>query len=165
MRAVYFLWAGLAVGTVVPVFLLKYKVQALEDELIARQEQVIRDQAAIRVLQAEWTYLNDPERLRRLSTEHLGFAPATARSIAEMSALPFRSAGQERDPQAGATPPSVIQALPRIETRLRPDQFPAAPGIGAQILARVQQLLVPSSAGAATMPSVPAPRAHEGAAP
>ena len=72
------------------MFMLKYKVQALNEELVAKKEQIERNQDAVRVLEAEWAYFNDPERLRRLSAEHLGFIQSSAVHIKTMSALPFR---------------------------------------------------------------------------
>lgn len=168
MRASYFLWGALAIGVGVSLFLLKYKVQALENELVARQEQVVRDRAAIRVLQAEWTYLNDPERLRRLSAEHLGFGPATPRNIADISALPFR-AGAEGTAQAphpnekstaepGTAPTPQADIAIGTQARRAGAPAPERPGVGPVIFARLQRLLFPAEAGAATYPAVAPPR-------
>ncbi len=147
MRAAYFLWGILAIGVGVSLFLLKYKVQDLEDQLHASQAQVARDRAAIKVLQAEWTYLNDPERLRRLSSEHLGFALPTARNIVDIAALPFRA---EAGGPVQATQPTVpMRRLPapgEIEAK-------APSGLAPVLFARIQQLLFPGSAGAATFPA------------
>jgi hypothetical protein len=153
MRASYFLWGALGIGVSVSLFLLKYKVQALENELVARQEQVLKDRSAIRVLQAEWTYLNDPERLRRLSAEHLGFAPATAQNIADISALPFRSG----TPEAAQTAPSAA-VLPRPEVEAKAQPVSAEPsGFAPVLLSRIQNLLFSNSAGAATFPAKQGP--------
>src|SRR5262249_12617470 len=70
MRAGGWMWGALAIGVGVSMYLVKYKVQALEDELNVKREQIAHDRAAIRVLEAEWTYLNDPGRLRRLSAQY-----------------------------------------------------------------------------------------------
>ncbi len=151
MRASWFLWGALAICVGVCLFLLKYKVQALENELVARREQVVRDRSAIRVLQAEWTYLNDPERLRRLSAEHLGFGPATTQNVADISTLPVR---------AGADAPAQVQPLPSV-TAPKPGndiQAQARPvsteptGFGPVLFSRLQRLFLSTSAGAATFP-------------
>lgn len=149
MRASWFLWGALAVCVVVSLFLLKYKVQALENELVARQEQVIRDRSAIRVLQAEWTYLNDPERLRRLSNEHLGFGPATAQNVADISALPIRAGAEVPAPVSQPVP-----AKPSNDIQAQARPISAEPtGFGPVLLSRLQRLFFPTSAGAATFPS------------
>ena len=150
MRASYFLWGILVVCGGVSLFMLKYKVQALENELVARQEQVLKDRAAIRVLQAEWTYLNDPERLRRLSAEHLGFVPATPKNIADISALPYRDGTSA--PASSQAPSASVLPRPEIEAKVRP--VSAEPSsFGPVLLARIQQLLLSTSAGATTYPA------------
>jgi len=141
MRPSYFLWGALAVGVFVSLFLLKYKVQDLENELVASRGQVVRDRAAIRVLEAEWTYLNDPERLRRLSAEHLGFGPATARNIADLSSLPYRNNDEKPVAQPGAgVPPRSAEA---VEAKA-----PEPQSFRRVIYARIRSLILPASAEA-----------------
>ncbi len=159
------MWLALAIGVGVSMFLLKYKVQDLENELIAKQEQVIRDQGAIRVLQAEWTYLNDPERLRQLSGEHLGFAPPALANMTEIASLPFRVPAPAHGNADGALPQRQIPArgepadpaLPQIHTQLRMPatvaaSTPRSPSVVSVSIARLQRLLLPTAAGA-TSPS------------
>lgn len=155
MRLSYFLWGALVIGGGVSLFLLKYKVQALENELVARQEQVIRDRAAIRVLQAEWTYLNDPERLRRLSAEHLGFGPATMQNVIDIDSLPVKK-NSDLPAQVSQPTPSApaVPAVPQIRTQTEATaQHARATGNFVPVLlTRIQRLLFPASAGAATFP-------------
>ena len=155
MRAAHFLWGALIIAGIVSVFLLKYKVQGLENQLVANQEQVLRDRSAIRVLEAEWTYLNDPDRLRRLSAEHLGFGPATARNVAEISALPYRNAA------SGSAPAQVKSIPPRARQQIEAKAAPAESGFGRVLLARVHDLLFAGTAGAMTPPPDLRRRAHE----
>jgi hypothetical protein len=142
------------------MFLLKYKVQALEDELVAKQAQVVRDRGAIRVLEAEWTYLNDPERLRQLSSEYLGFGPPAVINIAEISTLPMRGAADTAATPAGApeTAPAKHNPLddikPQFQTQLRtPAAAPAprSPSVVSVSIARLQRLLFPTAAGATSL--------------
>ncbi|MDX2222044.1 MAG: hypothetical protein SFV21_04800 [Rhodospirillaceae bacterium] len=107
MRAAGLMWTALIIGVGVSLFVLKYKVQALEDELHAKEQRVERDRTAIRVLEAEWAYLNDPERLARLSAEHFGFAPPTPSQVAKIETLPVRAT----DPSAPSTAAPVEPAL------------------------------------------------------
>lgn len=153
MRASYFLWGALAIGVGVSLFLLKYKVQALENELVARQEQVVRDRGAIRVLQAEWTYLNDPERLRRLSAEHLGFGPATPKNVANITALPFRPGVDV--PAQVSQPTDPAQQMPQTSASLEgaAQKIAAPESAGAFFFDKIQHLLFSGAAGAATPPS------------
>jgi len=129
------------------MFLLKYKVQALEDELVAKQAQVVRDRAAIRVLEAEWTYLNDPERLRELSAQYLGFAPPAVANIAEIASLPMKGDAAPETAPAKHNPLDDIK--PQFQTELRE---PRGPSIVAVTFARIQRLLFPTAS--ATPPGV-----------
>jgi hypothetical protein len=151
MRPVTLMWIPLAVTVGVSMFLLKYKVQALEDELVAKQAQVVRDRGAIRVLEAEWTYLNDPERLRQLSGEYLGFGPPAVINIADISALPLRGAAKSEPESAPAKHNPLENIVPQFQTELRsPPAAPAprSPSVVSVSIARLQRLLFPTAAGA-----------------
>lgn len=150
MRAAGLMWLPLVIGVGVSMFLLKYKVQDLENELVAKQAQIMRDRSAIRVLEAEWTYLNDPERLRELSTAYLGFAPPTVANITDLDSLPLRGATETPD-TAPASEDILENIEPRYQTELR--TLPAAPAprnpsVVSVSIARLQRLLFPTAAGA-----------------
>ena len=150
MRASYFLWGALAIAVGVSLFLLKYKVQDLENELVARQEQIIRDRGTIRVLQAEWTYLNDPERLRRLSAEHLGFTSPTAQNVTDIDALPLR---KDAGAPAQVSQPTPAHTGPQFRTETTAPQQEARASFGNVLIARIQRLFFPATAGATTFPA------------
>ena len=170
MRASHFMWAILTITVGVALFLLKHKVQELEHQLVAKRAQVVRDRGAIRVLEAEWTYLNNPERLRRQSEEYLGFHPPAPSNVATIASLPFKAARRddaapqvnfETAPQNPASPPAQLPAAPSaaikaspLHTELQPAVFQAAsperPSILSVTYARLQRLLLPTAAGATT---------------
>ncbi len=112
------MWAALAVVVGISLFLLKYQVQGLEDQLHATYIQIEKDKSAIRVLEAEWTYLNDPGRLRRLSEQHLGFTAPSAKQVATLAQLPYRD-GRTPTPEGASiplAPDSPLRALPVLRT-------------------------------------------------
>jgi len=164
------MWAALTVVVGISLFLLKYQVQALEDQLQGTYAQIEKDKSAIRVLQAEWTYLNDPGRLRRLSEQHLGFAAPTAKQVATLAQLPYRE-GHGPIPE-GASAPMPPETTPRQIPGLRtamasPVSFsatdnvqhsaffltaaadPERPSAIAATVARLQRLLEPTWSGTA----------------
>jgi cell division protein FtsL len=120
MRLSMIMWAALTVVVGVSLFLLKYQVQALEDQLHATHAQIEKDKSAIRVLQAEWTYLNDPARLRRLSEQHLGFGAPNAKQVATLAQLPYRD-GRMPIPEGASAP-----MPPGTSPGLAPKQIPGA---------------------------------------
>lgn len=54
------------------LFYVKYKVQNLSKDFRELTTQLEQEKEAIRVLKAEWSYLNQPERLSDLSRKYLG---------------------------------------------------------------------------------------------
>jgi len=160
MRTGGWMWGALAIVIGVSMYLVKYKVQALEDELISKREQIVRDRGAIRVLDAEWTYLNDPGRLRRLSKQYLGFGPAVPQNVVDINSLPMRdrSGGSAQGPADNAL--TTTKSLPAMgptvhaaNTPIEPAPFATQRPVGFPVLvARLQRLLFPDAVGA-TIPA------------
>jgi hypothetical protein len=169
------MWGALIIAVGISLFLVKYKVQGLEGQLAAKRAEIVRDRSEIRVLEAEWTYLNDPERLRRLSEQYLGLRPAVPENVTTMAALPFRQnatgaagtasaagaatvpAGDDvpltAPPEAPAAPrPSITTptATPVPTPRVTPAATRSPAGYPV-IFARLQRLLFPEAVGA-TLP-------------
>ena len=81
------LFAVMATG----MFVIKNKVISLENELERINAQIRDDQNALHVLKAEWTYLNDPARIRNLSENHVHMKPLRGEQIISFSAIPFKA--------------------------------------------------------------------------
>jgi len=75
IRRTTFLSATLAATMGVALFVVKYQVQDLEDQLTAIDHQIVTERQTIHVLKAEWSHLNEPGRLRRLAVRHLDLVP------------------------------------------------------------------------------------------
>jgi len=110
------------------LFLLKYEVQSVEDELIALDKNLINDRQAIHVLKAEWSMLNDPERLRILSEKYLGLKPLTAQQVTTENNLSnlLPVIGTEK-PEAVAAEEDVQSTAPhsqKINVTLKKDGQP-----------------------------------------
>ena len=72
MRRSLLFWTALCTAVVVGLFVIKHRVQSLEEKLTTLNAEIISDQNAIQVLEAEWAYLNQPARLEELSRRLLG---------------------------------------------------------------------------------------------
>ena len=85
----------LTVAVGVGLFLAKYRVQGLEDQLQALNQDIARDRERIQVLRAEWSHFNEPDRLRALAGRHLDMLPVQSEQFIERSQvgskLPKRS--------------------------------------------------------------------------
>ena len=85
--ALIFMFALMATG----MFVIKNKVISLENELERINAQIREDQNALHVLKAEWTYLNDPSRIRHLSENHIQMKPLRGEQIISFSSIPLKT--------------------------------------------------------------------------
>ncbi len=76
-------------------------VQTANDVLAAIQSNITKEQERIAVLEAEWEFLNSPQRLEKLAKEYYGVEkPSTSQMIGGNIDLPF---------------PAPIENMPAIE--------------------------------------------------
>ncbi len=83
-------WLVLVIAAGFCMFQIKFAVQELEHQLGQTNRDIARAQEQVRVLKAEWSYLNEPGRLSDLNRRHLGLAPVAARQMENVAALPQR---------------------------------------------------------------------------
>lgn len=91
------LFLGAAAAAALFLFVLKYEVQALEEELARMHGDVLRHQEAIHILEAEWSYLNQPARIADLTGRHLELQPLAADRFIRFDEIPERLDGEARD--------------------------------------------------------------------
>lgn len=85
-------WIGLVLASGFTTFKVKYAVQEIYEELTRVRKQALAEQQEIRVLNAEWTYLNQPERLADLNRAYLQLAPMNPKQLAQrIDDLPLRA--------------------------------------------------------------------------
>ena len=78
MRRSTLLWSILCLAVVIGLFVVKHRVQDLEDRLHVLNAEILANRDATQVLEAEWSYLNQPARLEALSRKLLGMEPPSA---------------------------------------------------------------------------------------
>ena len=104
--------AGVLALLSVGLFQVKYSVQGKEAELRQITRQIDANREAIHVMEAEWSYLNDPLRLADLARRHTDLVPAMSTQIATFDQLPARP------PLAPPTPEGAgCQHAPRNRRR------------------------------------------------
>jgi hypothetical protein len=110
-------WGGLVLASGFATFNVKYAVQGIEDELARVQRQTLVEQQELRVLTAEWAYLNQPERLAELNRNFLQLAPMTAKQmqgrVEEIALRPPPAKGPDAAPDVmvAATPPAAASPV------------------------------------------------------
>jgi hypothetical protein len=99
MRGATLLTVILASGIGLAVFLLEYRVKDLENQLHALDRAIVAERESIRVLDAEWSHLNDPARLGAMAARLLGMEPVAPDQLTSMAELPQRvpDAPDEKD--------------------------------------------------------------------
>jgi hypothetical protein len=102
IRPSTFLWMGLAGAVGFGLFQLKHEVQALEDEMFRLNRSIVAEQQAIHVLKAEWSYINQPQRLSSLASRHLDLQPMKPTQLGGLADLPVR----------GEEPPTAVVKAP-----------------------------------------------------
>ena len=94
LRITTLVWmACFAVGAF-GVYMVKFAVQNLHRDLVTAQQQLVAEKESVHLLNAEWAYLNRPDRLQKLASEHLTLVPLDSRRIENVSLLPEAQAPQ-----------------------------------------------------------------------
>ena len=68
-------WMFVVTCAALAVFYVSQTVEGLERELALQQRTILQQQEAIHVLEAEWSYLNRPERISLLAERYLALSP------------------------------------------------------------------------------------------
>jgi hypothetical protein len=144
IRISAFIWI-LVLGLLgVGLFQVKYNVQSKEAELRSINRQIEANRSAIHVLDAEWSYLNDPTRLADLTRRHTDLTPTQASQIKHFSDLPPRPATAQPDlPALSSAAPSTPATTGSMPGNAPANIAATAPATG----------IVPVSATAGTLPT------------
>jgi hypothetical protein len=117
-------WLVLVAVAGFTTFKVKYAVQDIEDQLNRVRKQTIADQQEIRVLTADWTYLNQPERLAEMNRRFLALVPITPKQLQlRIADLPFRAPAVAPDVMLAAAPDPAARQIP-LDPLPVPDPVP-----------------------------------------
>jgi len=143
-RAVGVLGTILLIALSFSLYTLVNAVKAQERQLKALDVAIAKESENTRVLKADWSYLNQPERLQSLARQHLTLVPTVARQIVILANLPEKSAVSET---SSASAPSVdASQLPFRESA--PPAAVVAPAVVA-----------PKATEVVPVPNAPQPKA------
>jgi len=85
---VFILLFGVSAG----LYHVKYSVDRMERQGLVLKEKIAEEHEAIRILEAEWSSLNRPDRLQKLSSRYLQLAPVQVVQVVNFSQIPDRAA-------------------------------------------------------------------------
>ncbi len=95
-------WMILAITAGTGLFLLKYEVRAMEEQLVQIKQQTLNNLESVHVLKAEWSYLNQPTRLEDLGRRLLSLEPVIAQQSVSITDIPMRPEPVRHDAAEGA---------------------------------------------------------------
>lgn len=97
-------WVILPIVAGAGLYFVKMRVESQEQRLVSLQKQIVDTRASIHVLKAEWSFLNDPVRLREEAERNLGMHPISPRQIISFDQIPM--------PDANPAPVAAIAPVP-----------------------------------------------------
>lgn len=106
MKLTTVIWLALIAALIAGVYQIKYEVIAIEKQLAGLQDEAQRDREAIHVLHAEWSYLNQPQRLRALADKHLKLQSLSQQQVMSLGEVPRSfavQAAEKADPKPAAS--------------------------------------------------------------
>ncbi len=121
LRLSTWLWLAVVGAVGYGMFQVKYEVMQLEDELGRVNRGIDADRDQLRVLNAEWSFLNQPARLDQLRQRFLALKPITRTELGSLDQVPFRTvtdpnAPAPGTPGAGAAQPNALAPRPTPPT-------------------------------------------------
>lgn len=83
-------WFMLIAVAAFGVHSLKYDAQELRDSNARLQKNIEQERLALHLLDAEWVYLNRPDRLQKLAEKYLPVEPMQAKKVISWDRVPLR---------------------------------------------------------------------------
>lgn len=87
LRITSLIWMGCFAVAAFGLYMVKFSVQNLQRDVAVAEQALANEKESLHLLNAEWAYLNRPERLRALSEAHLDLVPLDSRRIENVSLL------------------------------------------------------------------------------
>ncbi len=96
-----FVWLVLALTTGYALFDITFRVEAIEERLARLNRDILKEQEALHVLSAEWSFLNRPARMGKLANDLMPemYELSSARIV-----LPDDLPDRKQDPEAETGP-------------------------------------------------------------
>jgi cell division protein FtsL len=101
------LWLLLVMAVGYAMFQVKYEVMQQEESLARINKDIADARDRIRMLDAEWNYLSQPNRVKQLAARYLDLSPMSAAQIVALDAIPERGNTPPNPPTGRNAAPSA----------------------------------------------------------
>lgn len=71
------------------LYMVKYRVQAIQEQIAQKTRALEEEREHLRVIAAEWAYLNRPDRLQALAEKYLELKPLGGVQLGSIAMLPY----------------------------------------------------------------------------
>lgn len=115
-RLTIILCSVLALMLSVGLFRITYQVDALEKDLKAITQDIRQEQETIHILEAEWSYLNDPNRLADLTKRYLEMDYTLGGQLIDFDALNDLAPAEPADETAPISERTPVQLRQEQQT-------------------------------------------------
>jgi cell division protein FtsL len=105
-------WSLAAIGTAIGLFSVKYRVQDLEEKIDRTNQKIVESQQATHILQIEWNYLNEAERIERLAQKDLKLEQANIKQVVRLDSLAVNNSVPPRRDSPLPSPPRTGTDVP-----------------------------------------------------
>ncbi|QFU17135.1 cell division protein FtsL [Microvirga thermotolerans] len=95
IRLLHIIAISMLIASAGYAYSVKYETLYYVEQVAKLKAKVQRERDAIAVLQAEWQYLDRPDRLQAAADQHLDLQPLKIQQLARLSDLPNRPARED----------------------------------------------------------------------
>lgn len=164
MRRSTLLWLTLAAFSGTALFHTSQAVHDGREKLAKLNAAIVKEEDSLRVLTAEWSYLNQPTRLEKLAKAHLKLAPLKGHQFVKADDIPLRSAAVVKAEAAAPEPATTTVKEPVKPAPAVAEKTPAPPAAKKPAAAPVVKIIKPAPAVAAAPKPAAPPAAAAGTA-
>ena len=123
------LWFCLSILIGAVLFQTTQRVSDHRQKLFVITQNLQDEEETLRVLQAEWSYLNQPDRLEKLSRAYLKLSPMKGQQFARTGNIPMRPAPVEPVPDDAAALLAAAQVSSTAEVLMQAAAAPPRPPV------------------------------------
>ena len=155
IRLASLFWLALVAVTGFATFKVKYAVQDIEDELNKVRRHTVAEQQEIHILRAEWTSLNQPERLADLNRRLLSLAALAPKQLQrKIEDIPLRPVPEPAEPLIAAAPEPTVPQPAAADVHAPADTVtPVAAAAPHPALPKIQLIATAEAAPAVVAPA------------